>query len=117
MSIMSYRRLALGVAAPCLMLVALCGWWSAAVAQPMGYAPPGSSSLTVTALPLQAEVRLDGVPVGSAHDLVAHPIAMVPGDHVVEIWAPGYLPTAVNVQGEPDFASHINLILVPDRRP
>jgi hypothetical protein len=114
---MRYRRPSRGVAVPCLMLVALCGWWSAAAAQPMGYVPGSGASLTVTALPLEAEVRLDGVPLGSAHDLVAHPVAMLPGDHVVEIWAAGYLPSVVNVVGEPDFASHINLVLVPDRRP
>jgi hypothetical protein len=117
MSIMSYRRLSLGMAAPTLMLIALCGWWSPAAAQQVGYDPSASASLTVTALPLEAEVRLDGMPLGSAHDLVARPVAMVPGGHVVEIWAPGYLPTAVNVVGEPDFASHVNLVLVPNRQP
>jgi hypothetical protein len=117
MSIMRYRRLSLGLAAPSLMLVALCGWSSNAAAQPIGYDPGSSSSLTVTALPLEAQVSLDGVPLGSAHDLVARAVVMVPGDHVVEVWAPGYLPTAVNVFGEPDFASHINLVLAPDRRP
>ncbi len=114
---MIHRRLLLGVAVPCLMLAALCGGWSEAADQGFRLTRVygDSSTLTVTALPLQAEVRVDGLPVGSAHDLVARALALVPGDHVVEIWAPGYVPALVNVTGIANWASHIHLELVPER--
>ena len=117
---MSYRRWMRGVAVPFVMLVALCGWWTEAAAQGSrvtAYVYSDSATLTVAALPLQAEVRLDGVLLGSAHDLVARALPILPGDHVVEIWAPGYLPSIVKVDGIPNWASHVHSELVPDRRP
>ena len=60
-------------------------------------------------------MRLDGVLLGSANDLVARTVAMVPGDHIVQVSAPGYLPTIVNAPSIPNWASHINLELVPAR--
>jgi len=114
---MIYRRLSLGVAVPCLMLAALCGGWTEAAAQGLRLTRiyGDSSTLTVAALPLQAEVRLDGVPLGSAHDLIARTLPMIPGDHVVEISAPGYVPALVNVTGLANWASHVHIELVPDR--
>jgi hypothetical protein len=115
--IMNYRGLSLGMALPCLMLAALCGWSAEAAAQTAQAMAGGSATLTVAALPLQAEVRLDGVRLGSAHDLVARAVPIIPGDHVVEIWAPGYLPGVVSVSSIPHWASHVRLELVPDRQP
>jgi len=98
-------------------LLGLCGWWSAASAQGprTGYVYGNSATLTVAVLPLHAEVRLDGVLLGSAHDLVARTVVMVPGDHIVQVSAPGYFPTIVNVPSPPNWASHVNLELVPAR--
>jgi hypothetical protein len=117
---MTFQRLSSGIAGLCVMLATLAGWWGDGAAQgrrATAYVYGGSATLTVAALPLQAEVWLDGVRLGSAHDLVARPVAMIPGDHVVEIWAPGYLPSVVNVTGIPNWASHVHLELVPERRP
>ena len=117
---MNNRRLLLGVALPCVMLAALLGSWTGAAAEatiPTAYVPGGGAALTVAVLPLQAEVRLDGVSLGSAHDLIARTVTILPGDHVVEVWAPGYLPSIVNVSGIADWASHIHLELVPNRQP
>jgi hypothetical protein len=118
--IMSYRVSLLVPTVLCLTLVGVCGGWTGAAAQdsqPESNGESTNSTLTVAVLPLQAEVRLDGALLGSAHDLVARALSMVPGDHVVEIAAPGYLPSVVNVAGFPNWASHVNLELVPDRRP
>jgi len=104
-------------------LLGLCGWCGQASAQGprtgytsySGYVYGDSATLTVTVLPLHAEVRLDGVLIGSGHDLVARAVALVPGDHIVQVSAPGYLPTIVNVPSIPNWASHVNLELVPAR--
>ena len=80
-----------------------------------GYIYGDSAMLTVAVLPLHAEVRLDGVLLGSAHDLVARTVAMVPGNHVVQVSAPGYMPSVVNVPSTPNWASHVYLELVPAR--
>src|SRR5215510_8007633 len=116
---MTYRSLSLSIAV-CLMLVAVSGWSTDAAtpyAGSNGYVYGDSATLTVSVLPLHAEVRLDGAYLGSAHDLVARTLPMVPGDHVVEVWAEGYLPSIVNVPGTPNWASHVHLELVPIRQP
>ena len=100
------------------MLVCVCGWRGEAMAQGprySGYIYGDSAMLTVAVLPLHAEVRLDGVLLGSAHDLVARTVAMVPGNHVVQVSAPGYMPSVVNVPSTPNWASHVYLELVPAR--
>ena len=115
---MRYCRRWFGLTVLGVMLLSLCGWWGEATAQGpwhSGYFYGNSSTLTVAALPLHAEVRLDGVLLGSAHDLVARTVAMLPGDHVVQVSAPGYLPTVVSVPSTPNWASHVNLELVPAR--
>jgi len=37
------------------------------------------------------------VPIGTAHDLISRSILIIPGSHVVEVAAPGYVPTRVDV--------------------
>ena len=48
------------------------------------------TTLIIDARPLQAQVRVDGRPLGSAGELVAMAIAVTPGPHTVEISAPGF---------------------------
>jgi hypothetical protein len=94
------------------------GWWGGVSAQgprSTGYVFGDSATLTVAVLPLHAEVRLDGVLLGSAHDLVAKPVAMVPGDHVVQVSAPGYLSSVVTLPSSANWSSHVYLELVPAR--
>ena len=38
-----------------------------------------SSTLTIDVVPLSAEVRLDGVSLGTAHDLISQAVAVTPG--------------------------------------
>lgn len=108
---MRYRSWLLGLAltAPlaCASIAAADSYQSRVV--------PDTSTITVDALPLSAEVRLDGVPIGTAQDLLARVIAVTPGKHVLHIDAPGYLPTIVNVASTPDWASRIFVQLIPDR--
>jgi CRISPR/Cas system-associated exonuclease Cas4 (RecB family) len=75
-----------------------------------------SSTITVDAVPLHAEVRLDGVPIGRAEDLVARAIAVTPGHHVVTFDAPGYITATVRLSATLDWATRIWLQLVPERR-
>ncbi|HXJ79428.1 MAG TPA: hypothetical protein VMS64_12210 [Candidatus Methylomirabilis sp.] len=117
---MSYLGRALGLMSVGVMLVVLSGGTTDAAAQgtrPTSIVYGDSATLTVSVLPLQAEVRLDGVLLGSAHELLARALPMLPGDHVVEAWAAGYLPSVVYVPGTPNWASHVRLDLVPDRQP
>jgi hypothetical protein len=113
-------RLAIGV-------VALFGASSAASAQP-GYMSSGSSTggsevvgdsgtLIVDVLPLQAEVRLDGARLGTAHDLVGAAIPVLAGDHVVEVTANGHVTTVVSVSNISDWATRVHVQLVPERHP
>lgn len=48
------------------------------------------TTLIIDARPLQAQVRVDGRPIGSAGELVAMAISMLLGPHRVEISAPGF---------------------------
>jgi len=98
------------------LFVSLGGWTSDARAQP-GYTVlvGDSASLTINALPLQAQVRLDGVPIGTAHDLLSRPVPVLRGQHVLEVAAPGYLPATVTVSSTVDWATRVWLELVPDR--
>jgi hypothetical protein len=76
-----------------------------------------SATFTIDVLPLQAEVRLDGVRIGTAHDLLALALPVLPGDHVVQISADGHLTNLVQVFGVPNWATRVQVHLVPDRRP
>ena len=98
------------------LLVSLGRWTPDAGAQ-AGYAVlvGDSSTMTVDAIPLHAEVRLDGVPIGTAHDLVARSVNVLPGEHVLDVAAPGYIPARVAVSSTVDWATRIWLQLVPDR--
>src|SRR5262249_32603554 len=106
---MRYHWLSLALA-----LVVGSGAWTAASAE--GYIPGGESVVTVDALPLQAEIRHDGGITGPAHDLLNRPLPILPGDHVVQISAPGYLSTVVSVPSISHWASRVQVFLVPDRR-
>jgi hypothetical protein len=106
---MTHRWLSLGFA-----LMVVSGWWTAAGAE--GYIPGGESIVTVDVLPLQAEIRLDGVIVGSAHDMLNRPLPVLPGEHLVQVSARGYLTTSVTVPSIPNWASRVQIVLIPDLR-
>src|SRR6266542_7073922 len=49
-------------------------------------------TLIIDARPLEAQVLLDGRPIGLAGALAARAITVTAGPHTVEIGAPGFLP-------------------------
>lgn len=110
---MSYRWL---LSAVTLIVI---GWSVDASAQaPTGGTVTGdSATITVDALPLEAEVILDGVRIGTAHDLINRALTVVPGYHLVQISAQGHLTNVVEVPGIRDWATRVQVLLVPDRRP
>lgn len=111
---MSYRWL---LSALTLIVI---GWSAEAGAQmelPTDTVTGNNATFTIDVLPLQAEVRLDGVRLGTAHDLIALALPVLPGDHVVQISADGHLTNLVQVVGVPNWATRVQVHLVPDRRP
>ena len=106
-----------------LIAVAVAGLASGASAADMysshseygyaGFSPGGA--LYINALPSNAEVRLDGVPVGVANDLQASPVDARPGMHTLTIQAPGYEPTTVYVRVVRDWTTRVRLTLIPAR--
>ncbi len=75
-----------------------------------------AGTLIIEARPLQSAVRLDGIPIGMAHDLVARPVYVRPGAHVLSVSAPGFLPSTVQVDVRPAWGTRVWVDLVPDRR-
>lgn len=75
-----------------------------------------AGSLIVEARPLQADVLLDGVPVGTANDLTARPLYVRAGSHVLQFSAPGYIPKALQVRVRAAWGTRVWIDLVPDRR-
>jgi len=61
-------------------------------AQSLGGVSQGryETTLIVDVRPLEAQVRVDGRPLGSARELVAIAISVLPGPHTIEISAPGF---------------------------
>ena len=98
-----------------MLLVSFAVWTPNADAQGYRVLAGDSSTLTVEAYPLYADVWLDGVPIGTAHSLVARTISVPPGPHVVQVAAEGYLPAVVDVSSVIDWATRVSLHLVPAR--
>ena len=59
------------------------------------------TALVIDARPLDAQVLLDGRPIGSARELVALAIAVLPGWHTVEIGAAGFHPYVGRFAADP----------------
>jgi hypothetical protein len=78
-----------------------------------GYSQGGS--LYINALPIDTQVRLDGVAIGFANDLQASPVETRPGIHTLTFEAPGYEPTSVLVRVVRDWTTRVRLNLVPAR--
>ena len=78
-----------------------------------GFSPGGA--LYINALPINAEVRLDGVPIGIANDLEASLVDVRPGIHQLSLSAPGYEPATVLVRVVRDWTTRVRLTLIPAR--
>ncbi len=80
----------------------------------------GREQATATAIvldvyPLDTEVRVDGVRLGTSSELMGYPVTVGPGTHVVSLTAPGFHPAAVRVNTVRGWASRVYLEMVPDR--
>ncbi|HXJ77920.1 MAG TPA: hypothetical protein VMS64_04475 [Candidatus Methylomirabilis sp.] len=74
------------------------------------------AALTLEVTPLDAQVFLDGRPIGSARELVAIAVPVAPGWHTVEIGAPGYYAhTSRFVADQHSSANLVVVSLVPVR--
>ena len=72
------------------------------------------TTLIVDALPLQAQVLVDGRPIGLAGDLLARAISVLPGRHTLEINAPGFHRYVGHFTADPlGSASQFVVTLVP----
>ena len=78
--------------APVLGLAVLCALPDMGSAQTSGDVSQGryETTLIIDARPLEAQVKVDGRPIGSAGELVAQAISVLPGPHTLEISAPGF---------------------------
>ena len=78
-----------------------------------GYSPGGS--IYINAFPMEAEITLDGVPIGVANDLQASLVDTHAGVHALGVAAPGYEPTVVYVRVVRDWVTRVRLTLIPQR--
>src|SRR2546422_4126930 len=74
----------------------------------------GPSFLIVDALPLEAQVFLDGRPFGSATQLMAHAFPLAPGRHTVGVVAPGFKPYSVQFVADLSFSTRLRIVLSPE---
>ncbi len=99
-----------------LMLLSLAAWTPDASAEVQMMATVNDSGiLTLDVLPLQAEIKLNGAKLGTAKDVLARAIPVLPGPQVLEVEAPGYFARTVNLSATPDWAVRVWLQLVPVR--
>jgi PEGA domain-containing protein len=75
----------------------------------------GPAFLIVDALPPHADVLLDGRPVGTAGELVAHGLRLEPGEHEVEIAADGFERYVAVFDADPMFPTRVRVMLPPVR--
>jgi hypothetical protein len=74
------------------------------------------AALTLEVLPLEAQVLLDGSPIGTARELVAIAVPVGPGWHTVQVVATGYHPyTGQFVSDQHSDANLFVVTLVPIR--
>lgn len=74
--------------------------------------------VTIEALPLYAEVRLNGALVGTALEIANHGLAVY-GEraYTVHISAPGHLPRTLTVVSNSAMPQRVHVDLVPIRKP
>ena len=76
---------------------------------------PIPSLLVVEAVPLDAEVTLDGRPVGTARERASYALDLAPGRHTIRITAPGHKPLIAGFVADPaGFMTKIRAVLAPE---
>jgi len=72
------------------------------------------SFLIVDAVPLDAEVFLDGRLLGSARELVARALPVAPGRHTIEIVSPRFRSYIARFATDPGFPTRIRATLISE---
>jgi hypothetical protein len=76
---------------------------------------PIPSLLVVEAVPLDAEVALDGKPAGTARERASYALDLAPGQHTIRITAPGHKPLTARFIADPaGFMTKIRAVLVAE---
>ncbi|MBI4635968.1 MAG: PEGA domain-containing protein [Candidatus Rokubacteria bacterium] len=70
--------------------------------------------LIVDAMPVAAEVFLDGRRLGSAHELVARALPLSRGRHAIRIVSPGFKPYTTAFTADASFPTRIRVVLAPE---
>jgi hypothetical protein len=74
---------------------------------------PIPSLLVVEAVPLDAEIMLDGKAVGTARERASYALDLAPGRHTIRITAPGHKPLTGRFVADPGgFMTKIRAVLV-----
>src|SRR5262245_51047614 len=77
--------------------------------------PPISSLLVVEAMPLDAEIMLDGKSIGTARERASYALDLAPGQHTIRITAPGHKPLTGRFVADPaGFMTKIRAVLAPE---
>ena len=74
------------------------------------------AALTLEVLPLDAQVLLDGRPIGTGRELVAQAVAVLPGWHTVEVTAPGYYSYAGRFVADQHSSANLFVVTLPPVR-
>src|SRR5580765_7657787 len=76
---------------------------------------PIPSLLVVEAVPLDAEIMLDGKAAGTARERASYALDLAPGRHMIRITAPGHKPLTGRFVADPaGFMTKIRAVLVPE---
>jgi hypothetical protein len=125
MTIYSRLALVLGLAFPCALVPGAANAQmaqmptvsvSAAAAGEAYRESRFQAALTVEVLPLDAQVLLDGRPIGTGRELVAQAIAVAPGWHTVEVAAPGHYSYAGRFVADQHSSANTFVVTLPPIR-
>ncbi len=79
---------------------------------------PIDAIVTIEALPLYAEVRLNGALLGSAHEISNRGLAVFGGRaYNVTVTAPGHIPRTLTLVSNSAMPQRVHVDLVPIRKP
>jgi PEGA domain-containing protein len=76
---------------------------------------PIPSLLVVEAVPLDAEIMLDGKAVGTARERASYALDLAPGRHTIRLTAPGHKPLTGRFVADPGgYMTKIRAVLAPE---
>jgi hypothetical protein len=107
------RRTVISIVVTVLMVVSV-GCTTAGVTPGYTGVEKWPGFLIVDARPLDAQIFLDGKPLGTARELMALGLPVTPGTHALQIVRPGFRPFATHFSANPRaYPAIIRVTLVP----